>query len=190
MLARSFGKRISGTAFAGAIEADDASVGVQHDHQRAHRIENRGDHVAFPFQGFFRPLQVGDIETDTMNEPRAAIVSPDHLGFAVKPDHTPIAGQHAVCRTQRFAAEEQLSGFHAPALFVVGMDLRIPANRILQPLFLRETEHGFDLRTDVGFADRLVEIGHEHDCGNLLDQGAVLRLQVGQREIQSLGAVV
>ena len=39
-------KRVSRCPLAGAIEAHDASRRVQNDHQRTHRIENRGDDVA------------------------------------------------------------------------------------------------------------------------------------------------
>ena len=171
----------AGTAFAGAIESDDPSGGIEHDDQGADGIENRCNHVAFFFQCFFGSLQVGDIEPDPVNEPRPAIVAPDHLGLTMEPDHATIARKHPVCRAQRFARQKQVGCFHAPAQFVVGMNLRIPAHRILKPLFLRETERCLYLRTNVGFADCLVEISHEHDGRNLFDQRAVFCLQAGQR---------
>jgi len=60
------------------------------------------------------------------------------------------------------------------------MDVPVPADGILQPLFLRKTQRGFDLRADVGFADSAIEICHEHHCGNLLYQRAIAGLDIGQ----------
>ena len=71
-----------------------------------------------------------------------------------------------------------LGGFHAPALLVVGMDVLVPAHRIFQPLFPREAQRRFDLRADVRLADTAVEIGHEDDGGNLLEQRAVFGFKV------------
>ena len=103
MFSGSLGKGVAGAAFAGAIESDDAALGIEHDDQRANRIEDCGNNVAFFLQRFFRLLQVGDVEPDAVNEPRAAIVAPDHLGFAMKPDHAAIARKHAIGRPQRLA---------------------------------------------------------------------------------------
>ena len=61
------------------------------------------------------------------------------------------------------------------------MHLSIPANRVLQPLFLRKAQHLFDLRTHVGFANAIVQRSHEHNSGELLDQSAVFRLHVRER---------
>ena len=63
------------------------------------------------------------------------------------------------------------------------MDALIPADRIFEPLLLREAQRGFDLRADVGFADAFVQIRHEHDGGNLLDERAVAGIDV--RPVQS-----
>ncbi len=116
-----------------------------------------------------------------MNEPGPAIFPPDHLGFAVEPDDSPIPRQHTVGGPQRFARKKQLSRFHAPSLLVVGMDLLIPADGVLQPLLLRETQDSFNLRADVSLAHPLVQVGHEYNRGNLLYQRPVFRLQVGKR---------
>jgi len=56
--------------------------------------------------------------------------------------------------------------------------LGIPSDRILQPLFLGKAERSLDLRTNVCFSHPLLQISHEHDRWNLLNQGTILRLQV------------
>ena len=133
-------------------------------------------------QRLFRLLQIGDVESHAVNEPGPAIFPADHLGFAVKPDDSPVPRKHAIGRPQRFARKKQLCRFDAPPLLVVRMDLLVPADRIFQPLLLREAEDRLDLRAHVGFADALVQVGHEDDGGNLLDQGAVLCFQIGEQE--------
>src|SRR5579872_1632174 len=59
------------------------------------------------------------------------------------------------------------------------MDLLIPANGIFQPFLLGESERRFNLRAHVGFADPLVEICHEHDRRNLIEQHAIPRFERG-----------
>ena len=66
------------------------------------------------------------------------------------------------------------------------MDLLVPADGVLQPLFLRETQHRFNLRAYVSLADSLVQVSHKYDGGNLLHQGAILCLQVGKRSFRKL----
>jgi hypothetical protein len=61
------------------------------------------------------------------------------------------------------------------------MNLLIPAHRIFQPFALRKTKRRFNLRTYVGFADSFVQVGHEHDGRDLLDESAVLRFHIQQR---------
>ena len=72
---------------AGPIEADDSPFLIQHDDQRARRIQNGGEKVALLLQGPFRLLELGDIDSDPVNKPRPAILMPDHFGFALKPKH-------------------------------------------------------------------------------------------------------
>ena len=65
------------------------------------------------------------------------------------------------------------------------MNLLIPAHRIFEPLALRKTQRRFNLRAHVRFADSLIQVGHEDDGGNLLNQSAVLCLHVQQRRFGS-----
>ena len=63
---------------------------------------------------------------------------------------------------------------------VVGMDLLVPANRVFQPFRLRKSQRLFDLRADVGLANSLVQVGHENNGGNLVEQRPVARLDIGR----------
>jgi hypothetical protein len=72
-------------------------------------------------------------------------------------------------------------GLVAPADLVVGMDLPIPANRIFQPFLLRKAERRFDLRTHIRFANTLIQVRHEHDRGNLIEQDPVSGLEARPR---------
>jgi len=123
-------------------------------------------------------LEFGNIDGCTMNEPGRAIVALDHLGFALKPDHATVARQHSIDRTQRLAGQKNTGRFHAPTIFVVGVNLLIPTHRIVEPLFLFETERRLDLRADVSLALAAVEVGHENHGWYLLNQGAVLGLEL------------
>src|SRR5580704_938899 len=101
----------------------------------------------------------------------------------MKPKDAAIAGNHTIRGTQRVAGKKHLCRFYAPAALVVRMDVSIPADWILQPLFLRKTQRGFNLRTDVRLADAPIEIRHEHHGRNLFDQGAISGFQVRELRI-------
>lgn len=81
----------------------------------------------------------------------------------------------------RFTGKKHRGGFEAPSHFVVGMNLLVPAHGILEPFTLGKSQRRFDLGTYAGLADSLVQLGHEHDSGDLLDQGGVFRLHNQQR---------
>ena len=163
---------------AGPIKADDSAFLIQHHDQRARRIQNGGEKVALLLQGPFRLLELGDIDSDAVNKPRPAILMPDHFGFALKPKHPAVTRHDPVRGSQGFAREEHLRRFHAPSRFVIGVDLLIPAHRVFQPFTLGKTQRCFNLRAYVSFADSLVQVGHEHHSGNLLQQSAVFRFQI------------
>ena len=173
-----FFDRIARHLLAGPIEAHDPSFPVQHDDQRAHGIENRRHDIALLLQRLLRLLEFRDVEPHPVNEPGLAVVAPDQPGFTMKPDHPSIPRHDAIRRSQRLPGEKHFRGFIAPAALVVGMDLLIPANRIFQPFLLRKAERGFDLRTHIGFADTLIQIRHEHDRGNLIEQDPVSGFEV------------
>ena len=185
-VAPGFFDRIAGHLLASAIEAHDPAFAVEHDDQRADGVEDRRDDVALFLQRLLHLLEFRDVEADAVNEPGLAVVAPHQPGFAMKPDHAPVARHHPIRRPQRLAGKKHLRGFDAPAVLIVGMDLLVPANRILQPFFLRKSERRFDLRTHIGFADSLIQVRHEHHGGNLIEQDPVARLQSRARGL--LGA--
>ena len=82
-----FLKRISGGQLAGAVEAHDAPFRIEHDDQRADRVENCGNDIAFLLQRLFGVLEIGDIEGHAVNEPRLAVGLAHHLRVAMEPDH-------------------------------------------------------------------------------------------------------
>src|SRR5579859_7721398 len=101
----------------------------------------------------------------------------------MKPEHAAISRQDTIGRTQRLSSKKHLGRFDAPAFLVVSVNLVVPANRIFQPLFLRETESGLDLGADVSLADTAIEICHENNSGDLLYQRAVSGFKVGKLRI-------
>ena len=126
----------------------------------------------------FRLLKVRDVERHPLDEPRSAVRAEDHLRFATEPDHPAVACDYPVGRAQRLAREKHLRSFHAPAGFVVGMDLLIPHHRILKPFRLREPQCRLNLRAYVRLADTTVQVRHEHDRRKLLEQRPVLGFQI------------
>ena len=113
-----------------------------------------------------------------MDEPGRSIRMAHHAGVAVEPDRRAVARNDAVRRAQRLAGEEHACCFNAPALLVVGMDAVVPADGIFKPLFARVAERGLNFRAHVGLADAAIEIGHENDRRNLLEQRAILGLEI------------
>ncbi len=166
-----------GGELTGAIEADDAAGAVEHDDQRAHGVEDRREQVALFLKRRFRQLQVRDVERDALDEPGSPVATPHDLGFALEPDDVAVPRDHAVDRSEGVPRQEHGGGILAPALFLVRMDLVVPADRIFQPLLLRESQRRFDLRADIRFADAAIQIRHEHDRRHLLEERAVSRLE-------------
>src|ERR1700722_12984605 len=113
-----------------------------------------------------------------MDKPRLTIRMPHHLGIAVEPDGPAIPCDHTIGGAQRLAGEKHLGGFQTPAPLILRMDVLIPANRIFQPFFARITERCLDLGAYIGLTDAAIEISHEHDRWNLLEQRAILRLEI------------
>ncbi len=181
--AANVGERVTGGFFAHAIKSHDAHARIEHHYQRAHRIQDRGSDVALLLQRFLGALQLRDVEGDAVDEPGAAVVVHHHFGFALKPDHVPVARDHAIAGADRFAGEKHFGGFHRPAVLIVGMDLLIPADGIFQPFVARESERDFNVRTDVRLPDALIQIGGKNHGGDLLHQRAVSGFYVG-RDLQ------
>jgi hypothetical protein len=78
----------------------------------------------------------------------------------------PITGDYSIAGANRLAGKKNLGGLHTPTLFVVGMDLLIPPpNGILKPFVAGESQGYFNVRTDVGLANTLIQVGDEDDCG-------------------------
>ena len=102
-------------------------------------------------QGSLRLLEVGDIDSYPMNKPGPTILPPDHLGFALKPEHPAVSRDDTVGGSQWFAGQKHFRRFHAPSRFVVRMNLLIPPHRVFQPFALRKTKRRLNLRADIGF---------------------------------------
>ena len=178
MFALDFVERIPRREFAGAIESHDASLWVQNGHKRPDSIENCRDHIAFLLEGTLGVLQIRDVKGYAVYEPGRAIDVAHHAGIAVEPDNSAVTRHDAVGRAKRLAREKHAGSFNAPALFVVRMNAVVPANRIFEPLFARVAKRRFDLRTDVCLTDTAIEVSHEDDRRNLLEERAILRLQI------------
>jgi hypothetical protein len=95
------------------------------------------------------------------------------LHFALKSYDAPVPREHAINRSERLAGHKHPGNFRAPTLFVFGMNVLIPAHRIVEPFFLRETERGFDLRADIRLAETFVEKSDKNDGGNLFDENFI-----------------
>src|ERR1700685_3461037 len=108
-----------------------------------------------------------------MDEPRPPIVVPDHLRFALEPYDVPVPRDDPVRRSQWLYGQKHLGRFYAPALLIVRMNVLVPADRVLQPLVGRKPKRILDLRTYVGFTAALVEIGHEDNGRDLIQQCAI-----------------
>src|SRR5579871_503000 len=132
-------------------------------------------------------LELGDIETHAMNEPRFAALLAHKLGFTMEPDDAAVASDNPVNGFQGLASNESLGCLGTPARAVFGMDLLVPAHGIIQPLFLGEAERLLDMRTDVSFAQAAIKHRHEDDCRNLLDQHTVTGFQGGRSAFISDG---
>ena len=92
-------------------------------------------------QIFFRLLDAGEVEGHPLEEQRpAVVVVAHHLGFAVNPYRPPIACDEAIDRTERIPGGTSVRELNVPAEAVVGVELRVPEDRVIQPLLLGETE--------------------------------------------------
>ena len=96
----------------------------------------------------------------------------------MEPDDAPSRANDTIGRAQRLAGEEHAGCFEAPALFVVRMNVFVPADGIFQPFFARVSKGGLDLGADICLADSAIEIGHEDHGGNLLQKRAILCLEI------------
>src|ERR1700691_2230570 len=162
MRAFHFIEPLGGSLLTSPVELYYAPVQVQYHDQRSDGIQNGGNKIALLLQCFFRLLQLRDIERHPLYEPGVAVVAAHHLGFAMKPDHVTVARDYAVNRSQRLAGEEHVGGFLTPTQVVFGMDVPVPAHRILQPLGLREPQRGFYVWTDISLADSAVQVNQKH----------------------------
>src|SRR5438094_2659804 len=60
------------------------------------------------------------------------------------------------------------------------MYLAIPPDRIIQPLSLRKTEHGLDVRAHISFTDASIQEGHKDDGRDLLDKRPISGVEARQ----------
>ena len=92
------------------------------------------------------------------------------------PDHAAIPGEEAIFGAEMLAHGAGLRELGMPAIAVVGVELPVPEDRVLQPFFLGEAQQRLDLRADVQLVVSVLESGHERDGRKLLDQGAIAGL--------------
>ncbi len=139
-----------------------------------------------PLQRFLGVFAFGDVEGDSLQKNRPAHFVPNHLGLAMHPNHTAVAGQKTVLGSERRSSGTGPRELGMPAQLIVRVQLAVPQHGIFQPLFLGETEQPLDLWADVKFIDSFIERGHEGDGRELLDQRAIARLgfeQLGLRRV-------
>ena len=111
--------------------------------------------LAAPAEDRLGLLLLGDVEGDPLEEQRIPLGVADHLGLAPDPDHPAVPGEEAILRAERDAGEDRLGELRLPAVAVVGVELLVPEDRVLQPLLLREPEDRLDLGADVELLDAL-----------------------------------
>jgi hypothetical protein len=92
-----------------------------------------------------------------------------------------IGSKNPVDGLEGFARNQGCCSLDTPARPVVWVNLVVPANWIVEPLFLRKSKNLLKVRTDVGFAKTPVKVGHENDRGNLLNEYLISRLQARWR---------
>ena len=151
------------------VDQDDVAVLVDDHHGVGGRLHQAAKLLLGPFA-------LGDVEGNALQEQRLAVRIESHLGLAVNPHHPAVARHEAILRAERLAQGARPGELDVPALAVVGVQLHIPQDGIVQPLFLGEPQQRLDLRTDVQLVVLPVERGHEGDRRDLFHQGAVARL--------------
>src|SRR6202035_2326074 len=84
-------KRVTGDMLASPIEAHDATLRIEHHHQSPDRVQYCRNHITFFLQRFFGSLELSNVKCNAVDEPGPSILAPNHLGFAMKPDHSAIS---------------------------------------------------------------------------------------------------
>src|SRR6185312_9814609 len=100
-------------------------------------------------QDCFSPFALRDVEGHALEEQRPTLGILDQARLAAYPDDTPVAGEKPAFgseRTTSLAASRELLVPHRP---IVGMELRVPEERVLEPFPLRESQQRLDMRADV-----------------------------------------
>src|SRR5439155_14479209 len=87
-----------------------------------------------------------------------------------------IASDEAALGPKWSAGPTSPSEFFVPQRAIAGMQLRVPEERILEPLLLRKSKKRLDVRADVDFVLTFPEDGHERDRRNLLHERSVSKL--------------
>ncbi len=123
-----------------------------------------------PLEHLDRPLSVGDVKSNPLQELRNAPLIADQLTFAMHPYDVPVTSQQPILRAEVDSRGAGLCKLGAPPLAVIRMDPVVPEERIVEPLLLGKPQQLLDLRADVKFRLRSVERGEKRDGWNLLDQ--------------------
>jgi hypothetical protein len=84
----------AGCLLAGAVEADDAPLIVEHDYQAGHRFHHRCGPVALPSEGFLVALEGGDVAEDNDPALEPAGLIPQRHGRGAHPSALRLAGAH------------------------------------------------------------------------------------------------
>jgi hypothetical protein len=123
-----------------------------------------------------RLFAFGDVERNALQKERATDIILDEAGFPANPDDSTIAGNKPALGTKGSPGPTAASKFLVPNGPVVRVQLRVPEERVLQPLFLTESEKRLDMRADVHLVLALAQDGHEGHCRNLFKKGSVSQL--------------
>src|SRR5262249_61712550 len=98
-------------------------------------------------------FEIGDIECDPVNEPRTTLLSADHLDVTMEPDGVSVPRDNPIHGSQGFTREHHLGGFEVPPLLIIGVDLPIPSDGIVEPPILGKSKRRFDVGPTYRLAD-------------------------------------
>src|SRR4029453_725464 len=118
-----------------------------------------------------------------MNEPGTTLLNADHLDVTMEPNGMSVPADNPRHGSQGFTREHHLGGFYVPPLLMIGVDLAIPSDRIVEPLILRKSKCGLDVGTDVSLADSSIKEKHKDNPGNLFKQVLVPGFDVRKRSM-------
>src|SRR5262245_11333986 len=114
-------------------------------------------------------FEISDIKCNAMNEPGTTLLCADHLDVTMEPNGMSVPRDNPIHGSQGFTREHHLGGFYVPPLLIIGVDLAIPSDGIVEPLILRKSKCRLDVGTDVCLADSSIKKNHEDNRGDLFN---------------------